>query len=161
VRRDTTRVQGLAIYDTLYVPAALGRTTGYYGSVRGTLFGALTTDIQGINWGGEGPYRPQYEGRGDLSLQTEWLKRFPRHTFHILATGLLDYRTRVPFLTSTGTPQYSTNAIVLSTLLEIRILRGTITWQYRNTNGYQYTLVPGYIMPRQTNIYGVRWDFWN
>jgi hypothetical protein len=96
-----------------------------------------------------------------LSLETSWLKKFPRHTFHIKATGVAEYTTRVPFPTISGIPQYSSGAVVLSSVLEIRILSGTITWQYRNMLGYPYNLVPGYVMPRQTNIYGIRWSFWN
>ncbi len=65
------------------------------------------------------------------------------------------------FPTTAGTFQSSTDAKVISTLLEIRILHATLTWQFRNTTGYLYNLVPGYIMPRQVNLYGVRWTFWN
>jgi hypothetical protein len=25
----------------------------------------------------------------------------------------------------------------------------------------RYELVPGFLMPRQTQFYGVRWEFWN
>jgi len=161
VTRDTALVQGLAIYDTTYVPAALGRTTGYYGTIRGTMWDAVTADIEGINWGSEAAYRPKYQARGELGLHTEWLKRFPRHSFNIQVNGIMEYTTRVPFPTTSGVPQYSSGTVVMGSLVEIRILRGTITWQFRNMLGYPYNLVPGYIMPRQTNIYGLRWDFWN
>lgn len=46
-------------------------------------------------------------------------------------------------------------------MAEIKILQGTLSWQLRNASGYPYYLVPGYQMPRQVNIYGLRWDFWN
>jgi hypothetical protein len=161
VTRDTALVQGLAIYDTTYVPAALGRMTGYYGTIRGTMWEGVSVDFEGMDWGSEAAYRPHYEGRGEISLQTEWLKRFPRHTFHIQVNGIMEYTTAVPFPTTSGITQYSSGTVVLGSLVEIRILRGTITWQFRNMLGYPYNLVPGYIMPRQTNIYGIRWDFWN
>ena len=32
-------------------------------------------------------------------------------------------------------------------------------WQFRNFLGERYTQVPGLLMPRQTNFYGVRWSF--
>jgi len=35
------------------------------------------------------------------------------------------------------------------------------SWQYRNIVGTNRALVPGFLMPRQTNLYGVRWDFFN
>ena len=57
----------------------------------------------------------------------------------------------------------ATGSRVLSTLLELRIKSAYITWQYRNIigNGTPYALVPGYVMPRLTNLYGVRWEFFN
>jgi len=160
IRRDSALVQAPSIFDTTYVPAAVGPATGYYGSIRGTLWNLFAADIQGTDWGSAGPYRPKYESRSELSLSTEWLRKFPRHTFHILVAGIVDYTTSVPFPTMSGTTQYSTGGVVGSTLVELRILHATITWQFRNVNGYPYNLVPGYIMPRQTNLYGVRWDFW-
>lgn len=161
ITRDTALVQGLAIYDTTYVPAALGRMTGYYGTIRGTLFGLITADVEGIDWGSEASYRPHYQARGELTLETSLLKKFPRHDFHIKAGGVMEYSTAVPFPTTSGIPQVSTGAVVLSSVLEIRILQGTIFWQLRNLLGYPYNTVPGYIMPRTVNLYGIRWDFWN
>lgn len=161
VTRDTALVQGMAIYDTTYVPAAMGRMTGYYGAIRGSLFNLITADVEGTDWGSEASYRPHYQARGELSIETSLLKKFPRHDFHIKASGVMEYSTAVPFPTTSGVPQVSTGAVVLSSLLEIRILSGTITWQLRNLLGYPYNLVPGYIMPRTVNLYGIRWAFWN
>ena len=37
-----------------------------------------------------------------------------------------------------------------------------IFWRQRYTVGQTLTeFVPGYTVPRQTTLYGVRWDFWN
>lgn len=159
--QDTGRVAALSVYDSTYAPAAVGRTTGTFGSIRGVLWRSFNADITGIDWGSEGPYRPHYEGRAEVALKTEWLNRFPRHTFGILASGAFDYRTPTLFPTQAGGFQESSSAYVFSTLLEIRILHATLTWQFRNTFGYPYNLVPGFVMPRQTNIYGIRWSFWN
>jgi len=49
----------------------------------------------------------------------------------------------------------------INTLLEIRILTATLSWQFRNVLGERYQQFPGFAMPRQTNIYGVRWFFSN
>ena len=49
----------------------------------------------------------------------------------------------------------------ISSLLEIRILRATVSWQFRNFLGERYSQVPGFIAPRQTNFYGVRWTFFD
>jgi len=61
--------------------------------------------------------------------------------------------------TSPGVIRLSSGYRTLSTLLEIRVLNATVSWQFRNFLGERYSLVPSYIMPRQTNFYGVRWDF--
>jgi hypothetical protein len=158
---DTARLAALTVYDSTYTPAAVGRTTGMFGSVRGVLWNALNADVTAINWGSAGPYRPHYQARAELFLKSEWLSRFPRHTFSILASGAFEYRSPTLFPTATGTFQSSTDVGVISTLLEIRILHATLTWQFRNVAGYLYNLVPGYLMPRTTNLYGVRWSFWN
>ena len=48
-----------------------------------------------------------------------------------------------------------------SSLLEIRILSAVVSWQFRNFLGERYTQVPDFAAPRETSIYGVRWEFWN
>jgi hypothetical protein len=45
--------------------------------------------------------------------------------------------------------------------LEIRIQTADITNQFRTLLQQKYQLVPGFNLPRQTQFYGVRWDFWN
>jgi hypothetical protein len=159
--RDTAQLQAFSRYDTTYAPAGVSRATGTYGTIRGTLWNFLSADVQGISWGSAGPYRPQYEGRGQLSIQTEWLSRFPRHTFSFLAAGVFEYQSAFPYPTQLNGPQMSTPAEVFTSLIEIRILQGTLSWQFRNLLGYPYYLVPGFIMPRQTSVYGIRWTFWN
>jgi hypothetical protein len=158
--RDTAIVQGLSVYDTTFVPAAEGRVTGRYATVHGPLWKIFSADMTAINWGSAGPYRPQYQFHGELSLNTEWLKRFPRHTFAIRMWGGFDYRSQTPFPTTQGTVDTQVEE-AFSSGLEIRILQATVFWEDENINGYPYDVVPGYLMPRQLNIYGVRWSFWN
>jgi hypothetical protein len=159
--QDTGRVAALSVYDPSYVPVALGRTTGEFGSIRGVIWEGIHADITGIDWGSPGPYRPNYQARAELSLQSEWLHKFPRRTFSIHASGVFEYRSPTPFPVANGSEVFSPVSYSLSTLLELRILQATIFWDFRNVLGYPYTLVPGYLMPRQVNIYGVRWSFWN
>ena len=71
-----------------------------------------------------------------------------------------EYRSGVRFPIPTASvrrhvPGYRT----ISTLLEIRVLSATVSWQFRNLLGERYAQVPFFIMPRQTNFYGVRWEF--
>jgi outer membrane cobalamin receptor len=50
---------------------------------------------------------------------------------------------------------------VLSFKLEIRVQTATVTYQFRNLLQEKYAMVPGFNMPRQTQFYGIKWDFWN
>ena len=45
--------------------------------------------------------------------------------------------------------------------LEIRVQTAVVSYQFRNVLQERYQLVPGFQMPRQTQFYGVRWEFWN
>lgn len=49
----------------------------------------------------------------------------------------------------------------VSTLIQVRILTAEVFWNFRNLLGERYQQIPGYPLPRLTNIYGVRWEFWN
>ena len=42
-----------------------------------------------------------------------------------------------------------------------RIVSAVLSYQFRNIRGDPYQLVPGYLMPRLNQFYGVRWEFWN
>jgi len=50
---------------------------------------------------------------------------------------------------------------VVSFRLEIRVQTAVVSYQFRNILQERYRLIPGFQMPRQTQLYGVRWDFWN
>jgi hypothetical protein len=45
--------------------------------------------------------------------------------------------------------------------LEIRIQSAVVSYQFRNLLQQQFAQVPGFFMARQTQFYGVRWEFWN
>jgi hypothetical protein len=90
------------------------------------------------------------------------LGRFPRKNFHLAVELTSDYRTAA-YLPAAGNlfGQVSRGGNIWGGTVEIRISSAVISWQYRNMAGYQYESVPGYLMPRMLNIYGVRWEFWN
>jgi hypothetical protein len=46
-------------------------------------------------------------------------------------------------------------------LLEIRIQRATLFYQFRNVYGGQYAQIPGVPMPPPFQTYGVRWEWFN
>lgn len=136
-------------------------TTAYFASVRGRVWKALYMDVQGVQWSDTGSfYRPKYQTRSELYVSTSLLRRFPSGNFHLLASGIHEYRSSSLWPHVGGTsrvPGYR----VLSSLLQVRILRAELFWNFRNVLGEQYAQVPGYRLPRLTNIYGVRWEFWN
>jgi hypothetical protein len=156
------RGSGLApiVYDTLLLPTAPGRVTGSTGSIRGPLFYGLGIDAWAVRWAGTSPYQPKWQSRSELSYANNFLKQFPRNDFEVRAAGVYEYRSAVAFPladSSVATPVAKT----ISAILEIRIMRAVISYQQRNILGYQYSVVPGFEMPRVLAIYGVRWDFWN
>jgi hypothetical protein len=162
--KDTSIVAAPVVYDTTMKTAAYGRTTALIASLRGNLFGDIYVDMSGVDWDKAEPYLPKYEGHAEAYLQTEWLKQFPKHTFGIKFGVSFDYRSSTIFpATSAPNTQFYVveDSRVYSVLAEIKILQGVLSWQLRNANGYPYYLVPGYQMPRQVNIYGLRWSFWN
>jgi hypothetical protein len=72
-----------------------------------------------------------------------------------------DYRDGISFPRSIG-PSIAQTSHELSSLVEIRLVDAVLFWRQRYTIGQRITeFVPGYPVPRQTTLYGVRWDFWN
>jgi len=140
------------------VPAATGVTVG----VRGPVWRGWELDIDGTSWQDGAPYRPQQQLRTRLWFQSWFLGRFPRKNFHLAVELTNDYRTAA-YLPAAGNlfGQTSRGGNIWGGNVEIRISSAVISWQYRNMAGYQYESVPGYLMPRMLNIYGVRWEFWN
>ncbi len=161
MRRDSVRLSPPRAFDTTFVPAGDAAATGLTVGIRGQLWRLIHADVSAIRWNdSSGFYRPRYQTRSELYLHTNLLQRFPTGDFGILASAVHEYRDGVRFPTANGvafTPGYRT----ISTLLEIRILSATISWQFRNILGERYAQVPGLIMPRQTNYYGVRWQFFD
>jgi hypothetical protein len=78
----------------------------------------------------------------------------------LLASVLHEYRSHALFPTAAGADRAG-GYRVLSGLIEIRILEAVLTYQYRNLLIEDFVTVPGYQLPRQTQFYGVRWNFWN
>jgi len=157
--RDTALVPALSVYDTTFLPAAEGRVTGRFATVQGAIANLIHADVTVMDWGSAGPYRPQYQTRAEAFISTELLSKFPRHTFAIRVGGVFEYRSQTPFPVIGGLA-YTQPEEAFTSYVEIRVLQATVFWQDRNLNGYPYDLVPGFLMPRQLNIYGVRWHFW-
>ncbi|MEA2764262.1 MAG: hypothetical protein QOK07_666 [Gemmatimonadaceae bacterium] len=158
----TNKTQGLAplVYDTLLLPTPAGRATARTISIRGPLGRGFGIDSWAVGWDQARDYLPKYQSRSEINFTNSFLKRFPRGDFEVHAAGIFEYRESTIFPLAAGdvrTPAAKT----LTALLEFRILRAVISYQQRNILGYQYSVIPGFDMPRVLAIYGVRWDFWN
>ena len=131
-------------------------------SLRAPLFSGWSADVDAINWDAPAAYRPQTQTRSSLRFESSFLGSFPRGNFHLLVAGFHEYRSTT-FVPKGADPtgQSTPAAGSFSSQLEIRIGTATISWQARNLFGTVFETYPGYVMPRITNIYGVRWEFWN
>jgi hypothetical protein len=100
----------------------------------------------------------------ELYIQTNLLNRFPRGNFGLLASLAHEYRSNARFAAPAAFPdsvRIAAGFRAVAFKLEIRIQSAVVSYQFRNLLQAKYAEVPGFFMPRQTQFYGVRWDFWN
>ena len=72
-----------------------GEATARTVAVRGRLFKSLYADAWGIAWDDTaGFYRPRYQSRAELYIQTNLLDRFPKGNFGLLTSLAHEYRSR-------------------------------------------------------------------
>jgi hypothetical protein len=173
VRRDTSYLPPPRLFDfdtsRTFAPTVDGVATGVTAGIRGTIYKAIKADISAIRWNDTaGFYRPRLQARSEIYVQTNWLSRFPSGNFGFLYSFVHEYRSNMhfPVFQQNGGTTTVGDTIVggyrsLNSLLEIRILSAVAFWQFRNFMGERYSNVPGFLMPRQTQFYGVRWEFWN
>lgn len=151
-------------FDRNFLSVTTGNAMAVYGGARAPIWGDLAADVLLTTWTGgsaQGIYRPQQQARAALTLDTRWLSRFPTGQFGLKATGGLAYRSSVLFPDAEGSALRTAGSTVISALLELRIQQVVAFVESRNTMGLDYELVPGYLMPRNVLLYGVRWQFWN
>ena len=139
-----------------------GSATAKFVTVQGRLYKGIHADAFAIRWDDStGFYRPQYEARSQLYISTSLLNRFPDNSFHFFLALTHDYRSATYFPMGDAGVTRMIGYRAVGAKLEIRIERAVISYQFSNALGEKYNQVPGYLMPRQTSIYGVRWEFWN
>jgi len=139
-----------------------GAATATTAAIRGRVYGPLHADVWAIIWADStGLYRPRYQTRSELYLQTNLLQRFPRGNFGLLTSLAHEYRSSSRFARADGEVRSVAGFRTLNFKLEIRIQTAVVSYQFRNLLQERYAEVPGFIMPRQTQFYGVRWEFWN
>jgi hypothetical protein len=159
---------------TLLPPAELGRqyigrtailsegsATATTLGLRGRLWRAINVDAWAVAWGDStGLYRPKYQTRSELYIQTNLLDRFPHGNFGLLASLAHEYRSNTRFL-SKDSVLVAQGFRSLDFKLEIRVQSAVVSYQFRNLLQQRFAEVPGFFMARQTQFYGVRWEFWN
>ena len=166
IRRPAASLTPPTIYNRGYQSRTEGQAVGAFATIRGRLWGPFYADATGIRWqDGGGFYRPRYQARSEVYVATTLPKQFPTGNFGLLASLQHEYRSEVFFpitdQASGSTARRVGGYRVLSGLIEVRILQAVLTYQYRNMLVEDYTTVPNYFMPRQSQFYGVRWEFWN
>ena len=161
VARDAGTVAALTVFDRTAVRPAGEQLTGVIGTARGRLFKAVQVDAYGISWESAGAYRPRYQARTQLFLQTGLRRRFPSGNFGLLTSIVHDYRSAVAFPTSAGVLTTPGRTQTLGGLLEIRIVNAVLSYQVRNATNVRNQFAPFLQAPNLTSIYGVRWEFYN
>lgn len=161
MRRDSAALIAptlLGASGTVFDPPAIGATL----RLSGRLWKALFVDANALRWNDTAAiYRPKYQTRSELFIQTSLPDRFPKGNFGLLISARHDYRSASLIPADTAKLLRAQGERSISTLLEIRIYSAVVSWQVRNIVGTRNYQTPNYLQPRTTNFYGVRWDFWN
>ncbi len=161
VTRSASTALGMPAFDSNFVAVALGESVGYELGLSGPIVGPFSLDWRIIDWGEELMYRPKTESRAELRVSTALRKYLPRANFLLTAAAVHDYRSAVIAPDGAGGVLRADGASAYSTLLDIKLGAAHIFWYNRNLTGKIYETVPGYLMPRLVQLYGVRWEFWN
>ncbi len=161
LRRDPVRLPPPILFDTSYRFVADSSATAYFVTARGKLWKDVGVDVMGTMWSAERGYRPKYQSRSRLYIDTDWSSRFPSGNLNILFAVTHEYRTQAAFPLSGTQVAESGQFRLWGLMLEIRLMQATLSYQFRNVLNEQYLQVPGFLNARPTQFYGVRWNFFN
>lgn len=161
VQRSSSQVQGMPVFDSAYVAAMIPASLGMFASLGGPIWGPFSLDWQGITWGDEQMYRPKVESHAALRVATGFQRYIPRNTFYLQAAFIHDYRSDLLAPDAAGAITKAKGNSALSLLVDIRVGTAHLFFHNRNLTGRVYESVPGYLMPRFVQQYGLRWEFWN
>lgn len=162
ITRDTAAAAAPVIFDSAFVSVADGPRNGTFATIRGKILGDFGIDAMATRWDEEGLYRPREQSRVQLFIDTQWRSAVPSGNLNIFAAVTHEYRGSSFFpLEAPSLPLQTPVYRTWNFQLEVRILRAVLSYQFRNVFGAQYQQVPGFLMTRQTNFYGVRWEFVN
>ncbi|MBL8997913.1 MAG: TonB-dependent receptor plug domain-containing protein [Gemmatimonadetes bacterium] len=161
VRRSSSRLLGMPVFDADYGPVDVPAANGLEAGLSGRIRGPFSFSWRGIRWDADGPYRPTIESRTELSVVTGLEKWLVRKQFTLRASAIHEWRGALEAPDGAGGLDRAEGASAVVTMLEIRIGAAHVFWYNRNPVGKVYETVPGYLMPRLVQLYGIRWEFWN
>lgn len=161
ISRSETLVMGMPVYDSLFVAALIPESQGAFVHLGGPVWGPFSLDLYGIDWGDEQLYRPRHQARSVLSVETNLRRYLKRDTFLLRASFIHEYRSDLLAPDGAGGVVKAKGTGVPSILVDIRLGSAHIFIHNRNFAGEVYETVPGYLMPRLIQQYGVRWEFRN
>ncbi len=161
VQQSAGLVLGAPIFDIRFAATEVGSSNGLELGLSGPIRGPFSFAWRGVRWQEEAPYRPQVESRAELRVSTGLKRQIVRRTFHLSAALVHEYRGPVTFPLAAGGALRTEGAGVYGSILDMRIGSAHVFWHNRNALGRVYETVPGYLMPRLVQLYGVRWEFWN
>ena len=157
----------------LVAPKAFGDTSGLTVDepvsgqtlrIHGRVYEALFADLMALRWSDTAAavYRPKYQTRSELFVQTGLPDRFRNGEFNMLISVRHEYRS-ASLMPVPGSPDLlrAQGERAVSALVEFRVYSAVASWQIRNVLGTRNYEWPNYLAPRTTNFYGVRWEFWN
>jgi hypothetical protein len=164
LRDDATAYDNLTLIGAPPAVVSANPATGVLLSANGRLYKDIRLDLQAISWDAAQYNRAKTQIRAEVALVTEWRRRFPKGQFGYNLRLIYDRRSGVPFFYGPDEDplKWTTEpAQVVTAVMEIRIQRGTLFYQYRNLTGGQYEQIRGITMPQAVQMYGVRWEFFN
>jgi hypothetical protein len=161
IQRSAARVPGMPAFDSNFVAVDRGEAVGYEVGMSGPIYGPFSFAWRGVQWDEVAVYRPQVESHAELRVVTPLKRYLPRAHFLLTAAVSHDYRSGLDAPDGAGGVVSAEGEGAYSFLLEIRLGAARVFWYNRNAIGNIYETVPGYLMPRLVQLYGVRWEFWN
>lgn len=107
-------------------------------------------------------FEPPHHSRVALTLRSRFLPHYRRGIFDlVLQWGLEGWSRGVAGVDSSGADLRLEGATTVDYLLEVRLVGAVLFWTLRNAQIEQYSVVPGFEMPRGLQRFGVRWEFTN
>ena len=161
IHRSATRQRAPVVFDPRFAPAEVEAATGLEVGIGGVIWGPFSFEWRGIQWADAGFYRPQVEARGELRVASDFRRQIKRGTFGLAAAVVHEARGAMVVPLVAGGTLSTRGASTFGTVLDMRLGSAHIFWHNRNAIGKVYETVPGFLMPRLVQMYGVRWDFWN